>query len=72
MPSTAGSFRKLHASAKCIFAWPGIGDLMVNAIGARDFTLVQGITVVFVAGFLLVNLIVELLYLALNPRLRHA
>lgn len=55
-----------------IFAWPGIGDLMVNAIGARDFTLVQGITVVFVAGFLLVNLIVELLYLALNPRLRHA
>ena len=54
-----------------IFAWPGIGDLMVNAIGARDFTLVQGITVVFVAGFLLINLIVELLYLALNPRLRH-
>ena len=55
-----------------IFAWPGIGDLMVNAIGARDFTLVQGITVIFVAGFLVINLIVELLYLALNPRLRHA
>lgn len=54
-----------------IFAWPGIGDLMVNAIGARDFTLVQGITVIFVIGFLLINLIVELLYLALNPRLRH-
>ena len=55
-----------------IFAWPGIGDLMVNAIGARDFTLVQGITVIFVIGFLFINLIVELLYLALNPRLRHA
>ena len=54
-----------------IFAWPGIGDLMVNAIGARDFTLVQGITVIFVIGFLLINLIVELLYLAINPRLRH-
>jgi len=54
-----------------IFAWPGIGDLMVNAIGARDFTLVQGITVIFVIGFLLISLIVELLYLALNPRLRH-
>lgn len=55
-----------------IFAWPGIGDLLVNAIGARDFTLVQGITVIFVVGFLLVNLSVEMLYLALNPRLRHA
>ena len=55
-----------------IFAWPGIGDLMVNAIGARDFTLVQGITVIFVIGFLFINLVVELLYLALNPRLRHA
>ena len=54
-----------------IFAWPGIGDLMVNAIGARDYTLVQGITVIFVIGFLLVSLIVELLYLVLNPRLRH-
>ena len=43
---------------------------MVNAIGARDFTLVQGITVIFVIGFLMINLIVELLYLALNPRLR--
>ena len=55
-----------------IFAWPGIGDLMVNAIGARDFTLVQAITVIFVIGFLIINLIVESLYLALNPRLRHA
>ena len=54
-----------------LFAWPGLGDLMVNAIGARDFNLVQAITVVFVLGFLTVNLIVELLYAAINPRLRH-
>lgn len=54
-----------------LFAWPGIGDLMINAIGARDFTLVQAITVVFVVSFLIINLIVELLYLAINPRLRH-
>lgn len=53
-----------------LFAWPGIGDLMINAIGARDFTLVQAITVIFVLGFLVINLIVELLYLAINPRLR--
>jgi ABC-type dipeptide/oligopeptide/nickel transport system permease component len=53
-----------------IFAWPGIGDLMINAIGSRDFTLVQAITLIFVAGFLIVNLIVEILYVAINPRLR--
>jgi ABC-type dipeptide/oligopeptide/nickel transport system permease component len=55
-----------------IFAWPGIGDLMLNAIGMRDYTLVQGIVVVYVAGFMLINLAVELIYLAINPRLRHA
>ena len=54
-----------------LFAWPGIGDLMINAIGARDFTLVQAITVIFVISFLIINLIVELLYFAINPRLRH-
>ncbi len=54
-----------------LFAWPGIGDLMINAIGARDFTLVQAITVIFVVSFLIINLIVELLYFVINPRLRH-
>lgn len=55
-----------------IFAWPGIGDLMLNAIGMRDYTLVQGIVVVYVAGFMLINLVVETLYQVINPRLRHA
>jgi ABC-type dipeptide/oligopeptide/nickel transport system permease component len=55
-----------------LFAWPGIGDLMINAIGARDYTLVQGITILFVAGFLIINLIVEIFYVLINPRLRHA
>jgi len=55
-----------------LFAWPGMGDLLLNAIGQRDYTLVQGITVLFVVGFLLINLLVELLCVLLNPRLRHA
>lgn len=55
-----------------IFAWPGIGDLMINAIGARDYTLVQGITILFVVGFLLINLFVEILYTWINPRLHYA
>lgn len=53
-----------------LFAWPGIGDLLLTAVSLRDYTLVQGITVLFVVGFLLINLSVELLYRLINPRLR--
>ena len=55
-----------------LFAWPGVGDLMINAIGARDYTLVQAITILFVVGFLLITLVVDVLYVMINPRLRHA
>ena len=55
-----------------LFAWPGVGDLMINAVGARDYTLVQAITILFVSGFLLINLIVDVLYVLINPRLRRA
>lgn len=54
-----------------LFSWPGIGDLLLAAINVRDYTLVQGIAVLFVAGFLLINLVVEILYVFINPRMRH-
>jgi ABC-type dipeptide/oligopeptide/nickel transport system permease component len=53
-----------------LFAWPGIGDLLLNAVSVRDYPLVQGITILFVIGFLLINLLVELLFVVANPRLR--
>ena len=53
-----------------IFALPGIGRLVLDAITHRDYALVQG-TVLFIAfNFLLVNLIVDLCYVALDPRIR--
>ncbi len=53
-----------------IFALPGIGRLVLDAINQRDYALVQG-TVLFIAfNFLIVNLIVDLLYAALDPRIR--
>ena len=55
-----------------VFAWPGIGDLLLTGVAVRDYNLVQGITVIFVVGFLLVNLAVELIYVIANPRLRQA
>ena len=55
-----------------LFAWPGIGDLMINAIGQRDYAVAQAVTILFVIAFLIINLIVELLYVLINPRMRAA
>ncbi len=53
-------------------AWPGIGDLMLTGVSVRDYPLIQGVTLFFVFGFLLINLGVEVLYRLVNPRLRYA
>jgi peptide/nickel transport system permease protein len=51
-----------------IFAIPGIGQLMVNAIFQRDFPVVQGVTLVFAIMVVLINLLADLSYAALDPR----
>jgi len=53
-----------------VFAWPGVGRLVVDAILARDFPVVQGTVLVIALGFVLVNLIVDVLYAYLDPRIR--
>lgn len=53
-----------------VFAMPGLGSLLVQAIGRRDLLLVQGATMVITAMILFVNLFVDLAYTALDPRLR--
>ena len=54
-----------------LFAWPGLGDLLMNGIGMRDYNLVQGIVIIFVIGFLLINLITDICYRLLNPKLEY-
>jgi ABC-type dipeptide/oligopeptide/nickel transport system permease component len=53
-----------------IFAWPGLGQLTISAISQRDLPLIQGIVLTFAIVFALVNLIVDLLYAAVDPRVR--
>jgi peptide/nickel transport system permease protein len=53
-----------------VFAWPGVGTLMVQGILARDFPLVQGCVLVVALCFVLVNLAVDALYAWLDPRIR--
>jgi peptide/nickel transport system permease protein len=54
-----------------VFAWPGVGTLMLQGILARDFPLVQGCVLVIALGFVLFNLAVDLLYAFLDPRIRY-
>jgi peptide/nickel transport system permease protein len=53
-----------------VFAIPGIGQLMINSIFERDFPVVQGVTLVFGVLVVLVNLLADLSYAALDPRVR--
>jgi ABC-type dipeptide/oligopeptide/nickel transport system permease component len=51
-----------------VFAWPGLGRLMVKAIFARDYVLLQGAVLIFAMAFVVINLVVDLSYGMLDPR----
>lgn len=52
-----------------VFAWPGIGQLLVDSIFARDYPVVQGVILLVATSFVAVNLAVDMLYSWLNPRI---
>ena len=54
-----------------VFNLNGIGRLFVQAIGRNDFTLIQGIVMTIAVTFIFTNLLVDLLYAALDPRIRY-
>lgn len=54
-----------------VFAWPGIGRLVVHAIFARDFPMVRSAVLIMAVSFALINLLVDLLYGFLDPRIRY-
>lgn len=54
-----------------VFTWPGMGRMVVRAILSKDFPVVQGIVLVMALLFLTINLVVDLLYAVLDPRVRY-
>ena len=54
-----------------IFSWPGIGRLLIQSIGFRDYPLVQGCILLIAVTYLAVNLVTDLLYGVLDPRIRY-
>ncbi|RFU62943.1 ABC transporter permease [Peribacillus glennii] len=54
-----------------IFAIPGMGQLVVNAIGQRDFTIVQGVVLVMIVMVIVINFITDIVYALLDPRIEY-
>lgn len=72
---TALLFGELIAGAvltEQIFTIPGFGKLVVDAVFTRDYPVVQGVVMVTAVGFIIMNLVADMLYILLNPRLRAA
>ena len=54
-----------------VYGWPGLGQLVITAIKARDFPVVQTTILVIAVSFVAVNLFVDVLYVLINPRIKH-
>lgn len=55
-----------------VFAYPGIGQLLINSINNRDFPIVQGALLLFAVQFVIINLVVDLLYARIDPRISYS
>ena len=53
-----------------VFSWPGLGQLALQSVQARDYPVLQGAILLFAVVFLVINLLVDLLYTAIDPRIR--
>ena len=54
-----------------IFSWPGLGTLIVNAVNGRDYSLIQGVVLFSAVVFVFVNLVVDIVYMVINPKVNY-
>ena len=54
-----------------VFNWPGLGRLLVDSVNQRDYPVIQGLVLLFSMEFILINLLVDVLYGAINPSIRY-
>ena len=66
-----GAFLGGSVVTESIFDWPGLGRLMLQSIHTRDYPVLQGTILVVVFGFVIVNLLIDLLYSFLDPKIRY-
>ena len=53
-----------------VFAWPGIGLLAIDAVRYRDFPVVQTVVLLYAAKYVIINLLVDVAYVYVDPRIR--
>jgi peptide/nickel transport system permease protein len=68
----AGELLGGAAVTETVFAWPGVGRLIVQAIETKDFPVVQTGVAMVATIFVVINLLIDLLYTLIDPRIRHA
>ncbi len=66
----AGALLTGSIITEVIFSWPGLGRLMISAIGLRDYPLVEGCVLVFALTYVTTNMLVDLLYSLIDPRIK--
>lgn len=54
-----------------VFSWPGVGRLVIDAVNDRDFPVIQGVVLIFSAWYIFMNLVVDVAYAYLNPKIRY-
>jgi peptide/nickel transport system permease protein len=57
---------------EAVFSWPGLGSLIVSSITNRDYPLIQGIVLIIAMIFIIVNILVDILYTIIDPRIRYS
>ena len=55
-----------------VFAWPGMGRLLLDSISARDYPVVQGVVLMLAVAFIAINLLTDLVYASVDPRIRYS
>ncbi len=69
---TVGVLMTGSVVTETVFSWPGIGLLIVDAVRARDFHVVQAVILIFAGIFIAINLVVDVLYAYLDPRIQYS
>jgi peptide/nickel transport system permease protein len=65
------SFLNGSVVVESVFAWPGVGTMTLDAVSGRDFPVVQGAVIMIAVFFIVINLVVDILYAFVDPRIRY-
>jgi ABC-type dipeptide/oligopeptide/nickel transport system permease component len=55
-----------------VFGWPGVGRLLLDSVFSRDYPMIQGLVLMYAVTYIVINLLVDLLYMVVDPRVRYA